>query len=54
MYTYHYMWAPSLENLKDVTYASLLEKLTSFRTKPVYAPIEILHPVLPVTEQPVI
>src|SRR6266550_3510023 len=54
MYADHDVRAPTLKKLFDKPDAAFLKELASFRAKAVDAPVEILHPVLPVTQQPVV
>src|SRR5437868_7209159 len=48
------MRAPPFEQFNDVTNAAFLEKLARLRPKSIDEPIEILHPTLPIPQQPVV
>ena len=48
------MGTPSLKNIAHVTNASRMKELASFRTNMIDRPIEILHPVLPIAQYPVV
>src|ERR1043165_3175889 len=48
------MRAPALEKLDDITHTPLMKKLARLSTKSIYEPVVILHPVLPVTQDPVV
>src|SRR5688572_30733795 len=50
----HYMRAPTLKELGDISDATLMKKLARLWPKPVYAPVKVLHPVLPIPQQPVV
>src|SRR2546425_7912664 len=50
----NYMRAPALEQLGHVANASLMEKLPRLWPEPVHAPVKILHPMLPVAQNPIV
>src|SRR4051812_20074260 len=45
---------PALEEVAHVTDSLLVEEFSGLRTKAVDGPVEILHPVLLATQQPVV
>src|SRR6185503_4795248 len=54
MNTHDHVQAPAFKNLRDVADAALMEKLPRLRTKLVDGPVKIFHPVLLVSEHPVV
>ena len=45
---------PALKQIRDITHAAFMKKLARLRPDVVHAPVEILHPVLPVAQYPVV
>src|SRR2546423_2816348 len=54
MDTDNHMRTPTFKQFNHIADASLVEELASLGTKPVHAPIKILHPVLPVSQYPIV
>jgi hypothetical protein len=48
------MWTPTFKESGNVRHTALMKKLARFRTNVIYAPVEVLHPVLPVAQYPVV
>ena len=46
--------APALKKLDDITHTPFMKKLARLGPKAIHAPVEILHPVLPVAQYPVV
>src|SRR5437867_3746167 len=54
MYANDDMRAPCFEKVSGVSDASPIKKFPRFRAKPINRPIKILHPALPMPQDPVI
>jgi len=54
MNTHHNVRAPSFKQSNHVSNRTLVEELPSFGSDSIHAPVEVFHPVLAVTEDPVI
>jgi hypothetical protein len=48
------MWTPAFKDFGAKGYAALMKELSCFRTKLVNTPIQVLHPMLPVAQEPVV
>src|SRR5829696_1870512 len=54
MNTDYDVWAPPFKKFRYVSDTPFMKKLTRIRANAVYEPIVILHPLLPVTQDPVV
>src|SRR5690348_12653667 len=54
MHTDDDVWAPALKQTAHVTNTALVKKLARVWTNAIDDPVVILHPVLPVAQQPVV
>src|SRR2546421_11924540 len=54
MNTHHNVRAPALEEFIHVANASLMEEFSCFWSEPVNKPVKIFHPMLPVSQQPIV
>jgi hypothetical protein len=54
MDTHNHVRTPTFKNLGHVTNATLVEKLACLGTNPVNKPIQVFHPVLFVSQHPIV
>src|SRR5258705_7779186 len=52
--THNDMRTPTFEKFCYIGNASFVKELARFRSDPVHAPIKVLHPVLPVSQNPIV